>query len=206
MEYGMARTPKVVEDRREQILEAALRVFARNGYARSTNKDVAQEAGITPGLIYHYFPSKEALLKAVIEEASPVQGIRSLKPEMLDQPVESFLRFVLRQMLEIAESERFLQLVRIMLPEMLHNASFSPAGATTLQEATLFMKNYLAGKMSTGELRQADPGMVAQVLMSSTSGFVLRRVVFQDPAAMEFTHDEIVEGILSTSLQGILPR
>jgi AcrR family transcriptional regulator len=202
----MARTPKVVEDRREQILEAALLVFARNGYARSTNKDVAKEAGITPGLIYHYFPSKEALLKAVIEEASPVQGIRSLTPEMLDQPVESFLSFVLRQMLEIAESDRFLQLVRIMLPEMLHNASFAPAGVTTLQEATLFLKTYLAGKMAAGELRQTDPGMVAQVLMSSASGFVLRRVIFQDPAALAFTHDEIVEGILSTTLQGLIPR
>lgn len=202
----MARTPKVVEDRREQILEAALRVFARNGYARSTNKDVAQEAGITPGLIYHYFENKEALLQAVIEEVSPVQGIRALTPEMLGQPVETFLHFVLGQMLEIAESERFLQLVRIMLPEMLHNTNFSPAGATTLQEATHFLKNYLAGKMAAGELRQSDPGMVAQVLMSSASGFVLRRVVFQDPAALAFTHDQIVAGILSTSIQGLLPR
>src|SRR5689334_349416 len=106
----MARTPKVVEDRREQILEAALRVFARKGFARSTNKDIAVEAGITPGLIYHYFESKEALLQAVIEEASPVQGIRTLPPEALAQPIEIFLRFLLKQMLEVAESERFLQL------------------------------------------------------------------------------------------------
>jgi hypothetical protein len=89
---------------------------------------------------------------------------------------------------------------------MLHNTSFSPAGATTLQEATLFLTNYLAGKMAAGELRQGDPGMVAQVLMGSASGFVLRRVVFQDPAALAFSHDEIVAGILSTSLQGLLPR
>jgi len=62
----MARTPKVVEDRREQIMEAAMRVFAQKGYMRATNKDVAQEAGITTGLIYHYFDSKEALLKALV--------------------------------------------------------------------------------------------------------------------------------------------
>ena len=84
----MARTPKVVEDRREQILESALRVFARKGFARSTNKDIAIEAGITPGLIYHYFESKEALLQAVIEESSPIQSIRSLPPEALAQPAD----------------------------------------------------------------------------------------------------------------------
>ena len=42
----MARTPKVVEDRREHIIAAALRAFAQKGFARMTNKDIAREAGI----------------------------------------------------------------------------------------------------------------------------------------------------------------
>jgi AcrR family transcriptional regulator len=47
----MPRTPKVVEDRREQIIDAAMRVFAQKGFSGATNKDIAHEAGITPGLI-----------------------------------------------------------------------------------------------------------------------------------------------------------
>jgi AcrR family transcriptional regulator len=202
----MARTPKVVEDRREQILEAALRVFARKGFARSTNKDIATEAGITPGLIYHYFESKEALLQAVIEGASPVQSIRALPPEALDQPAEIFLRFVLQQMLEIAESEPFLQLIRVVVPEFLHNQNFSLVSSATLQEATEFLEHYLAAKMERGELRQADPAMTAQVIMGSASGFVLRRQVLHDAAALQYTHEQIVEGILATALYGLLAR
>src|SRR5260221_7083408 len=72
-EWSMARTPKVVEDRREQIIDAAMRVFAEKGFGKATNKDIAREADITPGLIYYYFESKEALLKAIIETRSPVQ-------------------------------------------------------------------------------------------------------------------------------------
>ncbi len=60
----MARTPKVVEDRREQIIDAAMKVFSQKGFLRATNKDIAREAGITPGLIYYYFENKEALLTA----------------------------------------------------------------------------------------------------------------------------------------------
>src|SRR5436190_1207531 len=56
----MARTPKVVEDRREQIIDAAMHVFAQKGFTKATNKDIAHEAGITPGLIYYYFESKDA--------------------------------------------------------------------------------------------------------------------------------------------------
>ncbi|MBV8695756.1 MAG: TetR family transcriptional regulator, partial [Ktedonobacteraceae bacterium] len=46
----MARTPRVVEDRREQIIDAAMRVFSQKGFTRATNKDIAHEAGITAGL------------------------------------------------------------------------------------------------------------------------------------------------------------
>src|SRR4029453_1374990 len=106
----MARTPKVVEDRREQIAEAAMRVFAQKGYMRATNKDIAREAGITTGLIYHYFDSKEALLKALVELRSPVHLTRSLSSQMLALPPETMIRSLMLQMLEIVESEEFIQL------------------------------------------------------------------------------------------------
>src|SRR4030095_551511 len=97
----MARTPKVVEDRREQIIDAALHVFSQRGFERTTNKDIAQEAGITPGLIYHYFESKEELLKAAIEQHSPVGLIHSLPDQLMEQPPELFLQFLAQKMLEI---------------------------------------------------------------------------------------------------------
>src|SRR5579883_1119565 len=93
----MARTPKVVEDRREQIIDAALRVFAQKGYSKATNKDIAREAGITPGLIYYYFESKEALLNALIETRTPLQLLRSMPPEAFNLPPETFLRLLLRR-------------------------------------------------------------------------------------------------------------
>src|ERR1700720_587575 len=107
----MARTPKVVEDRREQIIDAAMRIFAQKGFARATNKDIAREAGITPGLIYHYFESKEALLKAIIEGRSPLRFINTLPPQALTLPPEVFLRFMVMQVLSIIEEENFIQLI-----------------------------------------------------------------------------------------------
>src|SRR5438067_8009822 len=96
---SMARTPKVVEDRREQIIDAAMRVFSQKGFTRATNKDIAREAGITPGLIYHYFENKEALLKAIIEGRSPLRLVSSLPPQVLMLQPEVFLRFVILQVL-----------------------------------------------------------------------------------------------------------
>ena len=58
------------EDARDRLERAALRVFARLGYRRATVRDVAAEAGVAVGLLYHYFRGKEALLLAVFERGA----------------------------------------------------------------------------------------------------------------------------------------
>jgi TetR/AcrR family transcriptional regulator, fatty acid metabolism regulator protein len=55
-------------ERRRQILDAAVRVFARKGFHTCRVGDVAEEAGISHGLLYHYFASKDELLEAVFTE------------------------------------------------------------------------------------------------------------------------------------------
>src|SRR6266581_4174366 len=117
----MARTPKVVEDRREQIIDAAMHVFAQKGFTKATNKDIAREAGITPGLIYYYFESKEALLNAILETRSPLQVISSLSPEQLALTPEKFLRMLVMRVLTIMEGENMVGLIRVMLPEIIHD-------------------------------------------------------------------------------------
>jgi TetR/AcrR family transcriptional regulator, fatty acid metabolism regulator protein len=56
------------EDRRRRILDAAVRVFARGGYHRSRVGDIASEAGVAHGLLYHYFSSKDEVLETVFRE------------------------------------------------------------------------------------------------------------------------------------------
>jgi TetR/AcrR family transcriptional regulator, fatty acid metabolism regulator protein len=54
---------------RQKILDAAVRTFARQGYEATRVGDVAKDAGVAYGLVYHYFGSKEAVLEAVFREA-----------------------------------------------------------------------------------------------------------------------------------------
>ena len=54
-------------DTRQNLLEVARRIFARDGYGATTNRSIADEAGITTGAIYHYFPSKAELYVGVYE-------------------------------------------------------------------------------------------------------------------------------------------
>lgn len=57
---------KIREDRKELILNAALELFARQGISHTTIDQIAKASGISKGLLYHYFTSKEALLEEII--------------------------------------------------------------------------------------------------------------------------------------------
>jgi TetR/AcrR family fatty acid metabolism transcriptional regulator len=58
----------VQEDRRRRILDAAVRVFARRGYHGARVGDIATEAGVAHGLLYHYFSSKDEVLETVFRD------------------------------------------------------------------------------------------------------------------------------------------
>jgi TetR/AcrR family fatty acid metabolism transcriptional regulator len=62
------RAAAAVEDKRALIRNAAVRAFAKKGYHACRVSDIAEEAGVAYGLVYHYFGSKEAVLEAVFRE------------------------------------------------------------------------------------------------------------------------------------------
>jgi TetR/AcrR family fatty acid metabolism transcriptional regulator len=62
----MAKAPPV--DKRRQILDAAVRVFARQGFHSTRVADIADEAGVAYGLVYHYFQSKDEVLNELFSE------------------------------------------------------------------------------------------------------------------------------------------
>ena len=84
------REPSTVEPRRtrklrhgpvtrEQILDAALRLFSEKGFARTSVRDIAQVAGITDAAIYYHFASKRDLFEAIIDERGITQALDRLE-------------------------------------------------------------------------------------------------------------------------------
>jgi TetR/AcrR family fatty acid metabolism transcriptional regulator len=90
----------VQEGKRKQILDAAVRVFARSGYHGSRVGDIAAEAGVAHGLLYHYFSSKDEVLETVFREnfGELLQRFRAV--EAADEPagdkLEGIAKILLR--------------------------------------------------------------------------------------------------------------
>jgi AcrR family transcriptional regulator len=88
------------EDKRRVLLNAAVRVFARKGYHAARVGDIAEEAGAAYGLLYHYFDSKEDVLRSVFRETwraligtiKSVEAAGDSAPEQLRKVAEILLR------------------------------------------------------------------------------------------------------------------
>ena len=87
-------------EKREQILAAAVRVFAERGYEATRISDIANEAGVAYGLVYHYFGSRDAIRDAVFREtwSRMLEAVRTAEqtagsaPERLELVVKIVLR------------------------------------------------------------------------------------------------------------------
>ena len=112
----MAEGSKVQEERRRQILQAAVRAFARKGYHACRVSDIAKEAGVAYGLVYHYYKSKESLLEAIFKETwgAMLATIRSV--EQLDEPAREQVRKVTEIVLRTWKRDP--ELVRVLVREV----------------------------------------------------------------------------------------
>lgn len=199
----MSRKPGSTENRREQIIRAAIRVFAKKGFAGASNKDVADEAKITPGLIYHYFKNKEDLLRAAIEGNPTRQLLRSIPPEMLALPTRELLKEVALQFLQVAEDKDFVRLIRVYLPEVIRNPKVAPAGMSTVWRVVETLEQALAEKMQEGSLKEGDPALLSQLFVGCIMDLVLRRQIMKDPKALKYSDEEIVNALVDMTMKGL---
>ena len=63
----MSPKQDVSEERKNQILDAAMNIFAKMGFHKARMDDVAQESGLSKGALYWYFKSKDAIIAAILE-------------------------------------------------------------------------------------------------------------------------------------------
>jgi TetR/AcrR family transcriptional regulator, fatty acid metabolism regulator protein len=107
---------KVQEERRRQILDAAVRAFARHGYHRCRVSDIATEAGVAYGLVYHYYSSKEALLQAIFRETWGAMLATIKSVEELDDRARDRVRKVTEIVLRTWKRDP--ELVRVLVREV----------------------------------------------------------------------------------------
>ena len=149
-------------------MDTALHVFAAHGFDGTTVKDLAEAAGVTQGLLYHYFPSKDALLEAALERHYFLPELRRIAAPDRDRPAAQVL-------LELALGfARMLDQHRALVQLMVREAPSNPAVAARLQrarrEGVRLLAEYLVSRVEAGELRPHDCEASARLLFYAVLG------------------------------------
>jgi AcrR family transcriptional regulator len=179
------------EEKRRQILDAAVRVFARKGFHTSRVGDIAEEAGVAHGLLYHYFSSKDEVLETVFRENWGVLLDRINAVEEGDEPASEQLRHVaailLRTWLHTPD------VVRVLVREIARSPEVQDRIGELVKPLETIRRIIERGQES-GEFRaDLDPAIAAVVFYGAIdevlTGWVLGQMPGGDPevAAAERT-------------------
>jgi AcrR family transcriptional regulator len=158
----------VIRARRQQIVEAATRIFAEKGFRRATTKEVAQEAGISEGTIYNYFQNKDALLIAILESLNETERRAEDFEKGMVTDFRGFLENYLRRRMSLIWENR--DVFRVVLSEMLVNAELRELYLRQVVDPTMrIAEENFRSRIKQGEVRETD----APLAMRSVAGAVL---------------------------------
>jgi TetR/AcrR family fatty acid metabolism transcriptional regulator len=174
------------EEKRRVILDAATRVFARKGFHASRVGDIAEEAGVAHGLLYHYFSSKDEVLEAIFrEEWSDLLGeIETI--ERSDAPAREQLQRVASRLL--GSWRHHPDVVRVIVREIARSPEVQ-ARIGELVKPIEAIQRIIAHGQERGEFRSdADPRLAGILFYGGIeemlSGWVLGQIADRDDVGL----------------------
>lgn len=188
----------VAAERRRQILDAAVRVFAGQGFHSTRVSDIADEAGVAYGLVYHYFPSKENVLDELFVERWSLLLEAIKDADAADLPPREKLGSVAGF---IIDSYRYdPDLMKVIIVEVTRAAnSFGQTHLDQIDAAYRLIANIVAEGQERGDFRrEVDPyfasmafyGVIEQLLTGWIFGLVPR-----DEAGFERARELVVSTV-----------
>jgi TetR/AcrR family transcriptional regulator, fatty acid metabolism regulator protein len=198
-------------DKRRVILDAAVRVFARQGFHTCRVSDIADEAGVAYGLVYHYFQSKDEVLDTLFLERWDIMLATIREIDAHDVPAREKLETIASFIVESYRHDP--DLMKVIIVEVTRAAnSFGQTHLAKIQEAYGLIGEIVAAAQAQGDFRDdvtaefaamAFYGMVEQVLTGWIFGLLP-----SDDATYERAKRQVIETIcdgLEAQSAGVSP-
>jgi AcrR family transcriptional regulator len=198
----MRQTSQTEEDTRTKILQAALQLFARQGYDGTTTRDLAKLAGVAEGTLFRHFANKKAIL---IEVATTgwVDILTDLLTELSEMgSYKAVSQVMRRRMLNMRKNG---DLLRVCFIEAQYHPELKETiQAEVISKMTDVAEAFFATAMEKGIYRQMNPKIVAKVFLGifAIAGFSEQTII--DPEASPQAMQEMAEGISDIFLRGVL--
>ncbi len=192
-------------DRQKQILTVASKLFAAKGYAATSTKQIAEKLGVAEGLIFHYFPKKSDLLKAVINHRHEfVDKIISALQIDSHNSTDEKLKHIAKTWLTLHRQEQ--ELVTIMLNEAHSTVDVQNIFQETLHQIVDRFADYLQYLAATGELRNDHSTQVMALTFFAPLFLFFISSHDLNEEAYTIQTDKFLDGMVEQWLHGVSSR
>ncbi len=185
---------------RKRIIDAAMSVFSRRGYAKANIREIAKTAGISVGGVYLYFKNKEELYKSLIDDRMRDMGskieIIAGRAESATEALSNFLKLHVENALKHKEF--------ILLHIREHGFSFGiDKKKAFFRQQTKLIENIIIKGIHSGEFRKCNAKDMAKIIMGSLRGIILSMALDDNVTITpKMLNEFIFNGLLRVNKKG----
>jgi AcrR family transcriptional regulator len=198
------REPKTELNTRDKILQAAQKLFARNGYDGTTTKELAEKAGIAEGTLFRHFTNKKAILVEVATQGW-IELLTDLLTELSEMAsYEAISHVMYKRMLRLGDNY---DMMRVCFMEVqFHPDLRDRIQAEVVSKMTDVAEAFFQTAMDRGVYRRMNPRVIAQVFLGMfvVAGFSHETIV--QPGASPMEMKDMAEGLADIFLNGVLAK
>jgi TetR/AcrR family transcriptional regulator, fatty acid metabolism regulator protein len=195
-------TAKPAVDKRRIILDAAVRVFARQGFHTCRVSDIADEAGVAYGLVYHYFQSKDEVLDTLFLERWGLMVDAIAAIDAREEPARAKLHAVAAFIVDSYRHDP--DVMKVIIVEVTRAAnSFGAAHLPTISEAYRQIQAIVEKAQANGEFRDTVPAQFAAMAFYGAIEQVLTGWIFGLLEEGEDAYDRAKDHVVETVCRGL---
>ncbi|MDH4137512.1 MAG: TetR/AcrR family transcriptional regulator [Anaerolineae bacterium] len=204
---------RLIEERRNQILDAAALLFARKGYKGATIREIAREAGVAEGTIYNYFDSKHDLLISLPQRiswplvSSFVKSARRQGPDTVADDEEQMAQLLQASMSSMQQHTDAVKVLLAYMPFMDEEIQAQFLEQTTRFFTRIFdFEGFLQARIKTGTFRPFDTAIAARAFVGMVLIFVLSQEILPGRKVIPMSYEEIAREVVRLFLYGAVAR
>lgn len=172
---------RIKDERREQILSYALKLFARNGLAATKISDIALAAEISQGLIYHYYKSKEEIFVELISFAFDRINQACLWLESQPLPPAEKIAFAIRELLRLLEEDENAARYHLLIAQATATEAIPVEAKDIIKQKNTLpyesIERIMAAGQNEGTIKQNNARELALVFWTSINGLAIYKAV-----------------------------
>jgi TetR/AcrR family transcriptional regulator len=195
------------QDRRDQLLNIAKRLFAENGFENTTTKAIAAAAGVSEAIIFRHFSTKEELYASLLDHKADEIGIRAWGRELADcaanEDDEGLVLSVVKHILEA--DRRDPQFRKLMLQAALSGHPLHKITAQRLLPLHRLLCSYIKKRQKRGAFQKCDAMLAAYSIVGVPSYLGLAKILF-DVDDLKLPEEQIALSITQLIIQGLHER